>query len=258
MILFRKSLSSEDELNAAKQYFTVVENRHECRGLVIPRYSSLPYYNELESDIRDGTLINSYSEHKWIANFEWYDVLRKYTFDTWTTGNIAHAPQDIKYVVKGKTNSKKWRWSTQMFARNRKEAISIGSDLYSDGLIGSQGILYRRYEPLVTYEFGINGLPFTNEYRFFFLKNKLVADGFYWSIAEETDRPTPKAARDLAEEIANIASKYTNFFVLDIAQREDHTWVLVEINCGTMSGLSMINPTVFYKNLKDLVDQQYS
>lgn len=251
-VLFRKSLAEKEEFDAAAKFFDVVESRLDCNTLTIPRYSSLPYYNELERDVQrlGGTLINSYEQHKWIANFDWYTPLRQFTFDTWDSTTIYKAPQNIRYVVKGKTNSRKWQWNTKMFARNRDEAVKIGAELYSDGLIGYQGIIYRRYEPLKTIEEGINGLPFSNEYRFFYYKDRLISSSFYWSIADQPIDKVPKDAADFANKIAKIASNYTNFFVLDVAERECGGWVLVEVNCGTMSGLSLINEGEFYANLK--------
>lgn len=253
-VLFRNSVVEQEEKDGAAPFFDLIDCRSEIKpgDFVIPRYSALPYYDELEKDVKNlgGSLINSYEQHKWVADFHWYNDLRKFTFDTWTIHNIAHAPLDIAYVVKGKTNSKKWQWNTKMYAPNREQAIRIGCDLLNDALIGSQGVLYRRYEKLKTFEIGINGLPFTNEYRFFFYKNELLAHSYYWSIADELQSETPKAAIDLAKTIAKIASKHCNFYVLDIAQREDDTWVLVEVNCGTMSGLSLIEPYKLYQGLK--------
>lgn len=253
-VLFRKSLGEQDEFDVARQYFDVIEYRAEIKpgDFIIPRYSSLPYYNELEEDVKrlGGTLINSYEQHKWIANFEWYAELRRYTFDSWDMHTIAKAPPDIRYVVKGKTNSKKWQWNTRMFAKNKDMAVRIGCDLYNDSMIGSQGIIYRRYEPLKLIETGINGMPFSNEYRFFFYKEELLGSSFYWAIADEIPKGVPTSATELAKKVAKTAAKFTNFYVLDIAEREDGTWVLVEVNCGTMSGLSLIEPDTLYKNLK--------
>ena len=257
-ILFRKSLAEEGEFEAASKYFEVIESRMDAKGLVIPRYSSLPYYDELEKDVQKvgGSLINSYNQHKWIANFEWYQLLRSYTFDSWDSTTIYRAPPDIRYVVKGKTNSRKWQWNTKMFAENRMEAVRIGADLYSDGLIGHQGIIYRRYEPLKVLEEGINGLNFTNEYRLFFYKTSLIGASYYWAIAANPPKDVPSSAVDFASKLANIIVKgnHSNFFVLDVAEREGGGWVLVEINCGTMSGLSLIEPDSFYKNLKLSID----
>jgi hypothetical protein len=141
-----------------------------------------------------------------------------------------------------------------MFADNKKKAIEIGIELSQDGYIGQQDIIYRKYEPLVELEKGLYNLPFSNEWRFFFYGNKLVSVGFYWSNALEAEsinsRGCPQKAIDLAFEIAEICQDYANFYVLDIAQKQDGSWILVEVNDAQMSGLSMNNEDVLYNNLK--------
>lgn len=254
-ILYRPGMGEADEEEIAARYFKVIRHRTEIQpGLVIPRYSALPYYDELEWDVRKmgGKLINSLEEHRWVADFHYYEELRPFTFETWTSSNIYKAPENIRYVVKGCTNSKKYQWNKAMFAKDRKRAIEIGADLYSDSMIGTQSIIYRRYEPLKLVETGINGMPMSNEYRFFFYGETLLASSFYWAIASEENTPVgvPAEATKFAKQIAMIARRRTNFFVLDVAETEDGRWRLVEVNCGTMSGLSLINPIDLYFNLK--------
>ncbi len=63
VILFRKDYSTEEELEVAKQYFPVVEFRSDvpANSLVIGRYSTLPYYAELEYDLwtKGSKLVNT-------------------------------------------------------------------------------------------------------------------------------------------------------------------------------------------------------
>lgn len=261
IVLFRKPFA-ECEYEICRQYFDTIEYRselsyiHKSTGnnyeLIIPRYSALPYYQELERDVNNlgGMLINSYEQHKWIANFEWYETLKNFTPKTWTDDTFFSAPNDLKYVVKGRTNSKKHQWNSLMFAENKRRALEIASNLMADGLIGEQGIIYREYIPLETYEIGINGLPFTNEWRFFFYKEELLTYGYYWSITTNPLKIIEQRGIDFAERMAHIISNYTNFFVIDIGKSIDNRWYIIELNCGTMSGLSECDPHKLYRNLK--------
>ena len=257
-------MTDQVEFDACKSVFEedVVENRTDIKSgnIVIPRYSALPYYEELEYDCNkmDSTLINSYAQHKWVADFEWYSVeeLRKHTFKTYTQDEFIYAP-DGEYIVKGVTNSMKWNWNTKMFAASKRDAVKIGCDLREDSLIGSQDIIYREYLPLMTYEEGINGLPFTNEWRFFFLGEALIDYGYYWSIADNPLHKDmcPVGIRKLSNKLAVVCARYVNFFVLDIALLRSGNPILVEINDGSMSGLSSIDENKFYKKLKKLLDK---
>lgn len=247
--------SEQEEYDAARRYLPVVTSRCECASsLVIGRYSVLPYYEDFENDLtyQNSRLINSHAEHKWIADFRYYDQLKEFTFESWTEDEYPRCGYDGPVVVKGSTNSKKHHWNTMMYAANRREAVQVGIRLKEDALIGYQKIIYRKYTPLVTYEIGLNGLPFTNEHRLFFLGERLVAGGYYWTEAEDVESPRlTDEGLEFARSAARIAAKHVNFFVLDIGEKQEGGWVLIEVNDGQMSGLSMIDPDAFYRNLAD-------
>ena len=57
----------------------------------------------------------------------------------------------------------------------------------------------------------------------------------------------------LTEKVAAIASRYTTFFALDIAETEDGRWILVEINEGQMANLCENDPEEFSGNLRRAV-----
>ena len=141
-----------------------------------------------------------------------------------------------------------------MFAPTKEDAIRIGAELSLDGLIGQQDIIYRKYVPLKTFEYGINGLPFSNEWRFFFLKNKLLSYGYYWTCAEKAETyKISQEGLDFAQKISNLinSENYATFYVLDIAEKAEGGWILVEVNDGQCSGLSMNNASVLYGKIKE-------
>jgi len=254
VILFRKDYTTEEEFEIAKKYFDVVEFRSDvpADSLVIGRYSTLPYYKELDHDLKinGSKLINSIDQYNWVANFDWYDAVKDYTFETWFRAQ--DLPDDgTKFVVKGRTNSRKHEWDRLMFADSKKKAIEIMLVLNEDSLIAPQGVVFRRYEPLVTYEIGLNGLPFTNEWRFFFYKETILTYGYYWTMAKDVDHQITKEALKFVKDIAKIVKDYSNFFVLDIGEKISGGWVLIEINDAQMGGLSENSPDTLYSNLKN-------
>lgn len=255
IVLFRKDLSTEEEFEAARSYIMTCETRSEVpeNFCVVGRYSVLPFYGELVKDLasKGSFLINTKEMHDWIANFWWYEKLKDFTPKTWKEHEFAQCDHPGPFVVKGATNSRKFEWNRLMFAKDKPTASSIACELSIDGLISSQEIIFREHVPLKVVETGLNGLPFAVEYRFFFLKDKLIDCGYYWSIAEKAEelKEAPKEAIEKATEIAKIVSKHTNFFVLDLALTEDNKWILVELNDAQMSGLSTIEPRCFYNRL---------
>ena len=256
MILFRYDANSMDEFRLACDCcdLPIYTQRASIPSgaLVFGRYSVLPYYRELAADLRycGSRLVNSAAAHDYIAQGRYYHDVSVHTFRTWTAAQFVHATDPGPFVVKGATNSRKHHWDTMMFAKDKAEAIQVMTRLQQDALIGSQPIIFRKYVPLETFEIGLNGVRFTNEYRFFFLGERLLAGGYYWSESRDAElRTVPPAAEQFARKIARIISNGVPFFVLDVAEKESGGWILVEVNDAQCSGLSMIGPAEFYTAL---------
>lgn len=258
IILFRSNLSTKYELEISQQYCQIETQRSNCKdSLVVGRYSVLPYYKELETDLTNNgcRLINSYQFHKWIADFEYYDLLKEYTFESWNGDNFYLCKHPGPFVVKGTTNSRKHQWNKMMFAENKRKALDISHELANDSMIGEQGIIYRKYEPLKTYELGLHDLPFSNEWRFYCLGNEILDYGYYWSNAQKVDYIIDPVAIDFVKNIMKIVSaEWGNvFYVVDVAEKETGGWIMVELNDGQMSGPSENDLHKLYSNLARLL-----
>lgn len=256
-VLFRKDRQNEDEFNICQSILTTTQNRSAClpNSRVIGRYSVLPFYGELEDDLFsiNAKLVNSYANHRWVANFDYYEQLKDFTFETWDQNEFPYSDYQGPFIVKGRTNSKKHKWSTHMFAKDRRDAVEVAIKILDDSHYDDQGIIYRKYIPLKKLSEGLTGIPFSNEWRFFFLYGKLVDYGYYWSISDRRDLASiDKEGLEFAQMIADVAKNYCPFVVVDIAEKADGGWILVELNDGQMSGLSDIDPFSFYSNLKKL------
>lgn len=255
-ILFRRSLAEEGEYKVVRELFgsNVYTDRSRCyNAIVIGRYSCLPYYEEYVADLdnRFCKPINSMQQHKWIAEHSYYDDLDEYMPKCWTDDTIFLADKEQKFIVKGKTNSRKhWKY---MYGENRKAALQIAAELSQDLLIGSQGIIYKEYIELESFDVDITGIPVSNEWRFFYLFDKLLCYGYYWSNFPEVQPTIDPKLINFAQTIADFIHKerLANFYVLDIAKKKDGGPILIEINDGQMSGLSNCNPTKLYRNLKN-------
>lgn len=260
VVLFRSALTEIGELEACRKYFQIITQRsHVKKGdLVISRYSALPFYKEFEEDIiyTGGSLINSHLQHCYVANLRnWYYDLAEFTPRTWFY--LDQIPEQGPFVLKGQTNSRKHNWKTHMFAENKKQAIEVFANLCADSYIGVQQIYVREYVPLKQYKIDFQGLPISEEYRFFVLNGEVISGGFYWSehtewINEELgEDPSPdNVPKDFLDKVINIVSPKIPFFVVDIARTESGEWIVIELNDGQQSGLSDNDPNVLYKNLR--------
>lgn len=270
IILFRKNRNNLEELEAllsASSAMPVVHLRTQvpADSLVIARYSALPYYRELEADLAQlgATLINTAREHEYIAGLDYAADLGDATFKTWHEfKDIPQSYRDKPFVVKGKTNSKKFQWDTKMFAKDFSTAIRVGNELLNDSMIGDQGLVIREYIPLETFEVGINGMPMSNEWRLFCYKDTILAEGFYWSIMDDMSKADvarveyERTGIEFAITCAKKIAEKTTFFALDIARTVDGRWVAVEVNDGQMSGLNdTLDPQRLYRNLSTVLHQ---
>lgn len=266
-ILFRESLADEGEGEALSSHPYWNQRSGPVRTLIpfnstiIGRYSVLPYYKEFCDDCSAlaSVPVNSLIQHCWISNFSYYYDIEEHTFPSFmNTNDYFMSGYDGPVVVKGRTNSMKMQWNTHMFANNKQEAGKVINRLYGNPFIEPQGLIVRKYIPLKKLAVGFNDLPITEEYRLFYYKDKMIAGGFYWATlySKMEWMTVPTAGIDFANTIAEIAKEHTNFFVIDIARKEDGNWICVEINDGQMSGLSSISPTEFYSSLhRILIDK---
>jgi hypothetical protein len=253
IILFRRLSESweQPELESAKKYFEVSETRIGLQNrVVIPRYSAYPFYRELERDVKlqGSELINSTHEWYFVANFNYYIHVKDFTPKTYFSLQDVPKDESMQFVVKGRTKSKKEDWNTRMFANGYTQAAEITCELMKDNEIFRQGVIVREFVPLKVLEEGINGLPFSNEWRFFYYKNQRLTNFYYWQISDKFGT-IDQAGLEFADKIANILSEYCTFFVIDIAEKATGGWTLIEMNDGGSSGVAEDHADELYSNL---------
>lgn len=260
VVYFRASLADSEEFDAAREHFRVVTQRTHVRAgeLAIPRYSALPFNNELCCDLVElgATPINTYRQHCYVADLRnWYYDLGDITPRTWFA--LDEIPRNGgPFVLKGATNSRKHLWSTHMFAQDWNAARDVYLRLAEDTTIGAQPIYIRQYVPLKCLATGLNQLPITEEYRFFVLDGQIVGSGFYWNVyADELDRVYTSEAvpRNFLQRVIDLVAPQIRFWVCDIATTADDRWIVVELNDGQQSGLTGIEPKSFYSELRRIL-----
>lgn len=268
-VIYTREFSFKEEQEVAKQHFPVYNYVTEIpkSSLVIPRYSFLPFGRDLERDIKNlgSTLINSYKEHQYVADIQnWYPDLEGETPQTWFSVEEIPYNEEGPFVVKGRTNSRKHDWATRMFAASRKELGVVIGKLLDDAFISEQGIVIRKYMPLETLTISLNNLPITKEYRHFILNDEVIGWSFYWANHREyldtsyggwhREGLRPSEKHSMNTFVRKVVDKLKGkipFYVVDVAKTQSGEWILIELNDGTMSGLSCIDPHLFYSTLKE-------
>lgn len=257
VILYRNDVDWRQEESCVRKYFSCISSRLKVNkgDLVIPRFSALPFFKELQDDIEyfGATLINNYNQHRYIADLcNWYYDLAEFTPMTWN--DLTKIPENGPFVLKGETNSKKFLWNSHMFAEDKKKAIEIHSRLQEDSLIQYQKIYIRKYVELERLGIGFSGLPITKEFRIFVYQKEILSIGFYWSNYEISADPNEVPLDFVNTVIDRIQNteicEPPNYYVIDVAKTTKGDWIVIELNDGSMSGLSDNNPEILYKNLK--------
>ncbi len=265
VFLFRNSYETEEELTVLKRLAptAVFEQRTLIppNSTVIGRFSVLPFYLELEKDlaVNGSKLINSFDQHRYVANLQnWYEDLKEITPKTWFSMQEYIADNyEGPVVLKGETNSKRELWRTHMFAADKTAARNVYFNLMDDGLIKTQTICIRKFEPLKEYTKCLSGMPVVDEYRYFVLNGKIVASGFYWSsFLDDITIEDNEQGLSLVQEAIKLVGDRCNFYTIDVAQRKDGEWTIIELNDGCMSGTNSIDPEILYSAILGIKNEQ--
>ena len=261
IILYRGSDFEHEELHIANKYFLCTNRRPNVKSddLVIGRYSLWPFYADQEKDIEyvGAKLINNYNQYLYIADLQNYVYdLKELTPRTWD--NLVDLPENMSFVLKGETNSRKGNWKQDMFATDKKAAIEVHGRLSNDSLIGYQKIYIREYIPLVKYLDGVNGMPVTKEFRFFVAYGKILCGGFYWQNYIDDLPEKPKVSDvpiGFLQQVIERVGNNSNFYVIDVGQKVSGDWIVIELNDGQQAGLSGNNAEDLYLNLSKVIGE---
>jgi hypothetical protein len=108
--------------------------------------------------------------------------------------------------------------------------------------------------PLKTFGLGKDGLPQTNEWRFFYFGRERLSYAYYWPGSNFLDQVAiTDGALALADRIAEIVAPFVPFFVLDLAETESGDWILIEVNDAQQAVPSEHNLDVLYGSLRKIL-----
>lgn len=218
-------------------------------------------YNELKA--KNLRLINSPEEYKFCHYFpDSYDVIKNHTpksifFAYDVSFNFDDLYKELSVfgdkplILKDYVKSRKHEWNEACFIEsaanheNVEKIVNRFLELQAEDL--NEGLVFREFiefQPLTNHS--KSGMPLTKEFRLFFLDGELIFTSEYW---EEGDYAATDLPEILFSEIAkNVKS---NFFTVDVAQKTDGSWLIVELGDGQVAGLPEKSDEMsFYNSLK--------
>lgn len=232
------------ELNTGTSLVGVAEGQ-----IVIPRYRFIPFGKEIEIEVteRGASLINTYSQHRQIADQSvWWRTLHEVglTPQRYTLEDLRNIPEG-EYFVKGETNSLKNNWFNACYAPNKERLVEVVRYNMMDSVIGSQTIYIQPFQRYRQIAEAVDGRPVFNERRAFVYKGDVLSHAPYWSSFDEAltvDAYTPEKLDATLKQAIAVTEHLADFYVIDLAETETGDWKVVELNDGCMSGLSENTP----------------
>ena len=160
---------------------------------------------------------------------------------------------DKPVIVKDYVKSRKHEWHEACFipdACDDVAALRVVArflELQGDDLIG--GLVFREYVELKTIgAHARSQMPLSREFRLFFLNGRLLTAANYWTQGDYSGEAPPLA---MFQELAfRVGSR---FFSMDVAQKTDGDWIVVELGDGQVAGLPDENAAPeFYRKLANM------
>lgn len=203
-------------------------------------------------------LVNSPEEHLRAQEFD-----RAYPLlgDLTPKSVVLTSPDDCAAVtrelnfpvfVKGTVQSRKLRGWKACVAENEAELAALAKVLLVDLDERTRGrVIARELARLRHARVSAQGFPFGREFRVFILKGEIVGLGYYW----EGDDPlmTPSdGERGIVADLATRAAARLGvpYVAVDVGQRENGRWIIIETGDGQFSGICRISPIQLWSNLR--------
>lgn len=153
-------------------------------------------------------------------------------------------------IVKDWVKSRKHEWHEACFIPSASDADAAGAVirrfLERQGADLNIGPVFREFVPLAPLSrHPKSGMPLTKEYRLFFYNGELVSVSRYWDAAEYADDALP------LDHFQALAGKIdSQFFTMDVAQKTDGDWIVVELGDAQVAELpASADPQAFYAAL---------
>lgn len=140
-------------------------------------------------------------------------------------------------ILKDYVKSRKHEWAEACYipAASDREAVErvVERFLELQGEEINEGLMFREYVPLQNIgTHSKSGMPLTKEFRLFFLDSQVLHLSEYWTEGDYGgDTPPVEIFESVAQHVQS------RFFTMDVAQRTDGKWIIVELGDGQVAGL---------------------
>jgi hypothetical protein len=202
-------------------------------------------------------LLNTPREHRTIQEFDLaYPHLegltpRSATVDSVQAAALAAPQIGFPIFVKGAVQSRKSRGWKSCVAADEAELRKLCAHLL-DLENRSRGRVVLREVVRLRHSRKAGDFPMGREYRLFLLNEEILACGYYWE-GDDPLKNLTNAERTAVENLAKTSARRlpAPYVAVDIGQKEDGHWIVIETGDPQFSGLSQIPPLVFWNRLRE-------
>jgi len=205
-------------------------------------------------------MLNTPSQFRLAEEFDrFYPLIADLTAISETATNLEEceaAARRIGYPVflKGTIQSLKGSGLKSCIANNPDQLRQIAAALFSSGRKSLGTVVVRERIGLRHSRTGPGDFPFGREYRVFIYNGQVVGLGYYWEGEDKLKALLPdEQAQVLGLAVETSRRLGVPFVSVDVGQREDLGWIVIEVGDGQFSGLSQIPIHQFWARLSDAV-----
>lgn len=220
-----------------------------------PRVYYKPFYENLLSD--GVQLIHDPETHLLSSELpRWYRYIIDFTprslwFDDAPDVKIIEENFEYPVFIRGAHKTK--YHSKQLSIIENAEDYEIAKQIYlKDPVLRQQQLVCREFVPLRKVA-DVKGdfIPASFEFRTFWWRGQFVGSGRYWMNvpAYDWNENEKTDAINVAKQVAMALP--VPFLVVDIGQRTDGQWIVIEVNDGQDCGYADMNPLQLWKNIID-------
>lgn len=182
-------------------------------------------------------IIKDYTSKAWWTE-EWFKMKDTHKTEWKSIRDYLNGDVIIKDYVKSEKGTPdlfilKKELTNKEFYEHILRFIDARGKLFNVGLVFKEVMDLKKYDGK------------TNEWRIFFLNNEPINFGFNSEILFSTNQPSLGTLNKFYQLGKTIES---NFFTMDIAEKENGDWMILELGDGQVSGLAMAEDAIKFYN----------
>lgn len=226
----------------------------------VGRFGVTNNYDELFEDLkREGvSLIHTPQEYLLASDLTyWYERLSDLTprsvwYETPPAAAEVEKHFDYPFFVKGSRQTSRHK-ATLSIIRSREDFVNCVEEYKRNPILHWQRFVVREYVDLRKVEGRASEkIPPSFEFRTFWWRGELAGAGSYWKDFAVYDWNELEKTQGLSVAKRAVQRLKIPFPVIDVAQKADGEWIIIECNDGQESGYASISPIALWQKIVDI------